>query len=673
MERKAKNGWMAVVLALAFAATAHGAMIGIGREGAFVLEVFAERSDVARSKGTAVVTLPREAETLFRAAGIRKGDGVWTGTGAPAPGTPWKPSAAVVALSPGWRRCELELKEPVRPEVAAVERFHLASWKTFSARFEARMDALARTNAAACRSGLAEALQTVRTLFGGESMVAGFPGTKYEAAFRNAKRAFDRCVRRGPMRGLSADRGMQSWYREVFGAEWPTALPGIFSAGDGQALEILRITDAEGKDVPDVFERPLPIRLEGNQRAEGAFPAGMRVRIAYAPAGKRGGTAERALPWSFPSSGGTPVWFVLRSAPENGSDLLFSTNLLENAAEIAVSASVGTGEGTRTHALPPGGKAMLCLAMRPGEAPRLNGNPAPPDANAKDWEVSARMVSPGHIRFGAVRKAQPTLVFNNPEMMPVDVTVEPLGGGKRGSRTKLSLQGGETGVGIPVPAHEALSLSYRFRSRFHKPGRREIPGLFCGDSSNVVLRAEWKADPEVSVLNSGSVAVRLHGMQTPAEVTVLPGKTAKVTVPAGKRCVLEGTAEGDWRCEPVSLQAMEPGATASVKLRLVPKGPPQVALRNLRGMMDAEATLADATGRTFGKPVTVKRGETSRPVALPARPGLHFRLAYRRGRVTAEGRLEVPSVPRGETATLDIPDPASGVGVQSKASPVPAR
>lgn len=667
-----KNGWMAAAL-LAFAvAAADAAMIGIGREGDFVLEIFAERSDVVRAKGTATVTLPKEAEELCRAAGLRKGDGVWTGAGKPPAGKPWKASAAFVSLSPGWRRSELLLREPVRLEAAAVERFRLMRWKTFSERFASRLDAIAKTNAAAYRSGLAAALQDVRSVFGGASMVAGFPGTKYEAGFLQAKRAFDRCARKGRARGFTADRGMQAWYRELFGEEWPEALAGTFAAGGGRALEIRRVADGEGRDVPDVFEEPFPIRLGGGKRADGLFPAGETVRISYAPAGSRGATAETTFTWTFPESGGVPAWFVLQAA-ESGAGMALSTNLVENGGPVAVAASVSLGGAKESLVLPAGEKVLLCLVMRPGESPRLNGEAVPSDAKGKDWNVSAKMVSPGLVRFDAVRKAQPSLVFNNPEMMPVDVSVKPVGGGWSSS-TKLTLRGGETGVGIPVPAHKALLLEYRFRSKFHKEGKRELPALFYGETSNLVLRAEWKGDPEISVLNTGSVPVRLRGMSAPSEAAVLPGKTVRVSVPPGKRCVLEGTAEGDWRCEPVELPAMEPGAAAAVKLRMVPKGPPQAVLRNVRGMMDVEATLADATGRVFGKPVAVKRGGTSRPVALPDRPGLHFLLKYRYERFSAEGRLDVPAVPRGETKTLDIPNPSSRVGVQAPgaASPSPA-
>lgn len=668
MKQTAKNGWMAVVMAFAFAAAAHGAMIGIGREGDFVLEVFAERSDVSREKGRTTVALPREAEMLCWAADLRKGDGVWTGDGTQGP-----PSASVAELVPRWRRCDLKFDEPGRPLPAAVERFHLLRWDTLGERFAAGLAALSRTNEAAYRTGLAETLGKVRMIFGGESMVAGFPGTRYEAEFRKIHRAFARCARRGEVRGFSADRALRERYREVFGAKWPAVLAGTFSSGDGRALEIVRVADADGRALPGVFDRPLPIRLEGTNRVAAMFPAGRTLQISYALAGDRDKGSEQAFSWTFPPSDGSPVWFVLQAGGP-GERMLLSTNLLENAGDTAVSATVRTGRGAvQSCELPKGGKVLLCLVMRPGEAPQLNGAPAPSNAHARDWDVSARMAAPGVIRFDAVRKAQPGLVLNNPEMMPVDVTVAPAGAG-RGGTTKLTLRDGETGVGIPVPAHKPLAVSWRFRSKFHKNGRIEIPPLFYGESSNLVLRAELKGDPEVTVRNTGTCAVRLSGMTGPAAaVDIPPGGSARVTVPAGRKTVLTGTAaDSDWRCEPVSVAAMDSGESADVSLRMALKPSPQVVLRNAGGMMDVTATLVSGADRPAAKPVTVKRGTSSRPLVLPSLPGLRFRLTYGDGRFAAKGTLDVPAVPRGETKILDIPAPGARVGLPPPAAKPPA-
>lgn len=347
-----------------------------------------------------------------------------------------------------------------------------------------------------------------------------------------------------------------------------------------------------------------------------------------------------------------------------------TTNLLENAASVAVAVKIAAGDQTRTATLPAGESVLLCLVVRQGTPLHLNGEAAESDPYARDWDVSGQSVSESHVRFDAVRKGQPGLVLNNPEMMPVDVTVTPVGGGW-GSSTKLTLQAGETGVGMPVPAHKTLSVAYRFRSSFHKAGHTDIPPLFYGDRTNLVLRAELKGDPEVIVQNTGPVAVHLSGMTTPAGgVDILPGKTATVTVPAGRRAVLTGTAaHADYQCDPVSLSAMEPGETATAKLRLLLKPAPQIVLRNVGGMMDAEATLMSGAGRPIGKPFTVKRGTSTRPMPLPSTPSAYYRMNYSNGRFTAQGRLEIPAVPRGEIRTLDIPNPTSGIRLQSSAMP----
>jgi hypothetical protein len=273
-----------------------------------------------------------------------------------------------------------------------------------------------------------------------------------------------------------------------------------------------------------------------------------------------------------------------------------------------------------------------------------------------------------------VRKAQPGLVLNNPEMIPVDVTVTPVGGGRR-SMTKLTLQAGETGIGIPVPAHKKLAVAYRFRSSFHKGGHVGIPPLFHGDKTNLVLRAELKGDPEVVVQNPGPVAVHLVGMATPADgVDILPGKTAKVTVPAGRRAVLTGTpAHVDYRCEPISLATMAPGETTSAKIRMSLKPAPLIVLRNAGGMLNVEATPMSGAGRPIGKPFTVKRGTSTRPMPLPSVSNAYYRLNYDDGRFAAQERLDIPVVPRGEICILDIPNPNEGLHHQTPkaAKPVP--
>ena len=159
-----------VAMAAVVVPGAVGAMIGIGREGDYAIEIFAERSEVVRIAGGAKVTLPSEAEGLFRAADVRTGDGVWSGTGGGAA----KADASVVRLVPGWWSCELELKEAERPSPVPVERFHLLRWGDLGGRFTARLDGLAQTNEAAWRDGLEAILGQMRTVFGGQSMVVGF-------------------------------------------------------------------------------------------------------------------------------------------------------------------------------------------------------------------------------------------------------------------------------------------------------------------------------------------------------------------------------------------------------------------------------------------------------------------------------------------------------------------
>jgi hypothetical protein len=500
-------------------------------------------------------------------------------------------------------------------------------------------------------------------------MVTGFLETKYAAEFSNLQRVFDRCVRQGQMRGFSAGSSLKADYGTLFGTEWPGALLAVFFAGDDRAIEIRRITDAAGHALPDVFESPLPVRLEGTNSIAGVFPANTELRIAYAPADGGGGeeAGEQAFSWRSEGDGGTPVWFMLQPAPSGEGEEVRST-MLENAGSVAVAVKISIGEAERTHTLPVGERALLYVVVRSSggdQQVQLSGEPDVSDPYAPDWTVSFQQEPGPTVRFYSARKAPPGLVLNNPEMMPVDVTVTPAGGGW-GSSTKLTLQAGETGVGIPVPAHKTLIVGYRFRSNFHKAGHAEIPGLFYGDRSNLVLRAELKGDPEVAVRNTGPVAVRLSGMSGPSETVEIPaGQSAKVTVPSGRRTILSGIAvHADYQCEPVAVAAMEPGETTSVNLHMALKPAPQVVLRNAGGMMDVEATLMSGAGRPIAKPVTVKRGASSRPLVVPMQENLFFRLSYSNGRFTAQGRLSVPVIPRGETRTIDIPGPTSDIRLQ---------
>lgn len=663
MKRTVKTAWMAVLAAGLLVPQAWASMMGIGREGDYVLEIFAERAEVVRSAGGTTVKLPGEAEKLFRAAGVQAGDGVWTGDG----GGTEQAGASMVRLVSGWWSCELKLQETVRSAPQPVERFRLVRWADLGGRFAAQLEGLAQTNEAAWRDGLEDVLSRAGTLFGGQSMVVGFPGTKYAAEYGKLKRAFDRCVRKGQMRGFGAGRSLQSAYHAFFGEEWPTARPAVFMAGDERPMEIRHIVGADRKPLPDVFETPLPVRLEGTNRMEGVFPAGAALHIGFAAADGGEGTdvKERVFSWTPEDGEECPVWFLFQAVPA-GEDAAYSKTLLENAGSVAVAVTVNMGGVSRTCTLPANERAVLCLVTRPGIRLGVDGEPDADDPFARDWTVTARKESASVVRFDSVRKAQPGLVLNNPEMMPVDVTVAPEGGGW-GSATKLTLQSGETGIGIPVPAHKPLVVSYRFRSDFHKAGSTDIPPLFYGDRSNLVLRAELKGDPEVVVQNTGPVTVRLVGMATPAgHVDIPAGKSAKVTVPAGKKAVLTGrAAKADYQCEPVLLGAMDPGETAHAKVRMSLKPAPQIILRNTGGMMDVEATLMSAAGRPMGKPFTVKRGASSRPMPLPETSSAYFRISYRNGRFTAQGRLDVPAVPRGETRTLDIPNPTDGVRLQT--------
>lgn len=658
----------ALLAAAALSAQASDSMIGIGRSGDHVLEIFAERSEVVRTTGTATVTLPREAEGLFLAADVRTGDGVWTGeeTGGAAP-------ASVVILTPSWRSCTLKLKEAVHPAPVPVERFHILPWSDLGGRFTMRLDALARTNEAAYRSGLADVLSRARTVFGGQDMVAGFPGTRYAAEFGKVRRAFDRCVRQGQIRGFSADRSLKADYLALFGEEWPKALPATFLSGDDKPLEIRRIADSDGNPLADVFESPLPIRLDSTNRAEGVLPAGTQLQIGYAVAADGSDASlEHVISWRTPDDGGLPVWFVLQ-APEEGSTAAFSGNLVENAGSVAVAVKITMGDLARTCTLPADSGIHLCLVTRPGTPLALDGEPDASDRYAQDWIVTARKVDETSVCFDSQRKEPPELVLSNPEMWPVDITLAPVGAGW-GETVKRTLRAGETGVGLTVPAHRPLVLSYRFRSDFHKAGRTDIPALFHGDRTNLVLHAELKGDPEVIVQNTGTVAVRLAGMATPAEgVEILPGRSATVTVPTGRRTLLTGTpADPDWFCEPVSVSSMDAGESTSVRLRLGRKPAPQIVLRNAVGMMDVEATLMSGAGKPLARVFTVKRGSSTRPMPLPDQPSAYYRLVYNNGRFTAQGRLDIPAVPRGETRTLDIPDPSSGIRLQTSEAKAPA-
>lgn len=660
---------LSLCVLFSLACTAWGSMIGIGREGDFVIEMFAERSEVARGAGIATVTLPKESEALFRAADIRQGDGVWNGDA-----TAGKATGSVISLVPGWLSCTFKFKEATKAVPVPVERFHVLRWSDLGARFTSRLDGLAATNEAAWRSGLAGVLGNARKVFGGQSMVTGFPGTKYATEFANLQRAFDRCVRKGQMRGFSAGRDLKSDYETLFGAEWPSALLAVFFCGDGRPLEIRRIVDASGRPFPDVFESPLPVRLEGTNRVEGVFPANTELQIAYAAADARDGdaAAEQVFTWRSVSDGGCPAWFMLQSAPAGGG-VAFSSTQLENSGSVAVAVKVSVGEFDRVCTLPVDERVLLHLVIRPGTVLRVNGEPDPSDPHARDWTVSSQKESDSLVRFTSARKAPPGLVFNNPEMMPVDVTVMPVGGGW-GSSTKLTLQAGETGIGIPVPAHKALVVGYKFRSDFHRAGHKDIPALFYGDRSNLVLRAELKGDPEVVVQNTGSAAVRITGMSGPSPAVVIPArKSATVTVPAGRRTILTGVvSRSEYQCEPLTVPAMAAGDKTTVRLRLTPKSAPQVVLRNAGGMMDVEATLMSGAGRPLAKPVSIKRGASSRPMVLPEQENLFFRLSYSNDRFSAQGRLPLPTVSRGETKIVDIPNPTSNVQLQTSGKSAPS-
>jgi hypothetical protein len=364
---------------------------------------------------------------------------------------------------------------------------------------------------------------------------------------------------------------------------------------------------------------------------------------------------DRVVTWAFPGEGST-TWFALH-AGEGAS--AFVTKV-ENQGAVAVQASVTVGKRTLGREIPAGGSVALCLMSPGGVAPQFRAVAAGENGGDYAVQVSSEPGT-GNVTVRTALKAHPELVLSNPEIMPVEVDV--MAERTPGRFTKechVRLKAGEMGYGIPAPPHKALELRCQFESEFHKAGRIAAGPLGYGDRTNVVLRAERKKDPEATIANLGMVALAVTGGITgPSDrVTIAPGKRETVTVAAGRRATLTFEAAApDYEAAPLTLPAMAPGERRSVTAKATLKPAPQVVLENERGMMDVEATLATAAGKTLGRPVKVKRGKRSEPIPLPTKEKLLFRLHYDSGGFTATGTLAVPPVPRGETKTLVVPNP----------------
>ncbi len=640
---------------MACGGAAFGAMGGVGRDGTHVVEILASPRDVDVGAATWTVEIPKALGPILDTAGVKTGEAVQL---------PDQVRTAILQeTSSGWRTLTLTLKVPSGTRADhAVERMQILPWQTFGDRLKQDVFAAGKGEAE-CRAGLEGLLERIQTVFGGADMVAGFPGTEYEREFRRAKRGTDALIRLAVLKGWKMPEALGERYRRVFGKEGPAvSAVRIWSAG-AENIEIREVRGGDGAVLKDAFFHALPMQADAVKGLNGLFPRGAAASIRYGRAG--GGDGEgRTVQWHF-AADGVPTWFVLHA--EGAETARAIGQRLENRSGIGVRATVVFGDRKITAPLPAGGAAELCLVLPEGMTPQVRAEADPrQETHAGDYRVTVRMAD-GKVVVEGSLKARPELILNNAEMMEADVEVFcDQGNGRMARELKVRLGAGEMGYGIPATPHRGMELRCRYPSEFHQESRIAVAPLGYGDRSNVVLKATMKKAPEVTVRNRGPVAVRLSGMESSTnEVSIPPGTSATVSAPAGRRIRLTGEAlvEG-YRCEAIELGAMAPGEKRTVDLKVAPKPSPQVVLRNTLGMMDAEARLVSASGMALGAPITVKKGETSRPMDVPPQAGMHFRLTYRNGRFTAQGRLEVPAMVRGDVKVLDIPDPATEIQVK---------
>lgn len=642
--------WTAAMAVLAMAGTSWGSMGGVSREGDWAVEIYANAKEVKRGTGTWTVGVPKDLAPVLEAAGVKAGTEVSLGE--------WNREAKLQKAEKGWFSLELTFKMPTGMGAPKpVECFRLVPWSDFGGRVREELSGVAKGKAEEYGPGLAAVLGRVRTVFGGAALAEAFPKTAYAKEFAKVKKSADAVVRAGSARGWTAGSAAKARYEEVFGEAWPRTALGVFwPAGEG-AVWIKDVRRVEGGAAVEAFPRELPAKLEGTAGLTGVFPCGERLRVRYGA--EEYGGAERVLEWTFAEEG-TPTWFVL-AAGADGETTDIATRA-ENRGSVPVRASIELGEKTVEASIPVSGAAVLRLAMPQGVAPKFHAEAdGAAMAHPEDYAVRVGQdEKTGAVVVESVRKDPPELVLNNPEIMPVDVEVmSERAKGRFERETTVRLKAGEMGYGIPVPPHKALELRCRFKSEFHKPGKVAVGALSYGGRTNLVLRAEKKGDPEVTILNAGTVALAVSGQTGPKDhVGIAAGKSATVTVASGKRATLEFTASNDdYAAAPVRLEAMAPGESRKVSVKASLKGAPRVVLDNERGMMDAEATLVTTSGVSLGRAVRVKRGKKSEPIALPVRKGLEFRVRYARDGFTAQGTLAVPEVPRGETKILVLPTP----------------
>ena len=649
MARKAW-AWTAALAMLVIASTAWGTMGGVSRESAWTVEIYANGKEVKRGAGTWAVSVPKDLAPVLDAVGVKVGTSVSLGE--------WDREAKLQKVEKGWFSLQLTFKMPLGMGAPKpVECFRMIPWSDFGAKVREELAALPKGKADEYGTGLAAALGRVKTVFGGASLAEAFPKTDYAKEFARVKKFTDAVVRTGTMLGWVAGALAKARYEEVFGEAWPQTAVGVFWTAGDEALLIKDVRKADGRTRVEVFSGELPVQIEGRRGTMGVFPRGERLKIRYGL--PENSISDRILEWAFGEEDDA-TWFVLAAGA--GGEITDIATRAENRGAIPVKASIDIGGKNVGTAIPPGGTVVLRLALPKGVLPQFHA-----EADGKtmehpeDYAVRVRQdEKAGVVAVESSRKAYPEMVLNNPEIMPVDVEVmSERTKGRFERETTVRLKAGEMGFGIPVPPHKALELRCRFKSDFHKPGRVAVKPLSYGDRENLVLRAEKKGDPEVTILNAGKVAVAVSGQSGPkAHVGIAAGQQATVTVVPGKRVTLEFTAANkDYAAEPLVLSAMSPGESRRVSTKAVLKGEPKVVLDNERGMMDVEATLTSSTGMALGRPVRIKRGKKSEPISLPLRPGLEFRLKYTRDSFSAKGALKVPEVPRGETKTLVVPGP----------------
>lgn len=641
------------------AALAWGAMGGVGREGDYVLEIFAQAKEIGRTgRDKWVVSVPKDLGPLMTAAGVKAGTSVKI--------SEQRALATLVKTETKWRSLELTIRvSPLESAPHGVQQFQIMPWEEFSRQIRTELADVSKNGDDTYGPRLGKVLSRVQTMFGGAAMVEGFPKTAYAREFAKIKRWVDLVVRAGIARGRPVSSSVKSQYKQLFGEEWPQVAMGIFWSATGEPVEVREVRSAGRNISTDVFPRGVPVKVDGQKHVAGIFPCDGLLQFRFGREGEAP-NAGRVVGWRFDAEG-IPAWFMLYPGAEGRTKDVVTR--VENRSSVGVRASVVLGSREITARLPAQQAVDLCLVMPPDVTPEFRAEADPRQTpDAADYTVSLRM-SDGIVLIESALKEHPEVVLNNPEIIPVEVEIlAEQGKGRFTSVCKVRLKAGEVGYGVPVPPHKALKVKCAFKSAFLRDVTLPVEAMGYGGRQNLVLRADKKNDPSVVVMNAGPVSVKISGVTGPKDtVMILPRKSETVTVAAGKKSTLEVTPlSADYEGTSVEVNAMKPGEKSRVTVKAVAKAAPRVILDNTQGMMDVEATLVTSAGVAVAPSVKVRRGKSSAPITLPPRQGLGFRLQYSYDDFTATGKLDVPVIPRGETKMLVVPNPRS---VGSAAAP----